>query len=116
MLTATSPVYDARLVDIWACGIIYHCMHFQELPWCAVQSSNQLYVAAANVMPAPQFSAQPSPVTPEQPAAATNSEATSASTSADSSTEHTGTISAMPPAGDLFSTNAEPEVVSRQQS
>ncbi|KAJ7321986.1 kinase-like domain-containing protein [Mycena albidolilacea] len=37
--------YDARLVDIWACGIIYHCMHLQELPWRAAQSSDQLYAA-----------------------------------------------------------------------
>ncbi len=26
-------VYDARLVDIWACAIVFYCMQFQELPW-----------------------------------------------------------------------------------
>lgn len=38
--------YDARLVDIWACGIVYYCLHFQELPWRAAQNgSDQLYSA-----------------------------------------------------------------------
>jgi len=36
--------YDARLVDIWACGIVYYCLHFQELPWRAAQpATDQLY-------------------------------------------------------------------------
>jgi protein-serine/threonine kinase len=39
--------YDARLVDIWACGIVYYCLHFQELPWRAAQSSDALYAAYA---------------------------------------------------------------------
>ncbi|KDQ52998.1 hypothetical protein JAAARDRAFT_197785 [Jaapia argillacea MUCL 33604] len=39
--------YDARLVDIWACGIVYYCLHFQELPWPAAQTSNTLYQAYA---------------------------------------------------------------------
>ncbi|KAJ6458694.1 Pkinase-domain-containing protein [Mycena vulgaris] len=39
--------YDARLVDIWACGIVYYCLHFQELPWRAAQPSDQLYAAYA---------------------------------------------------------------------
>ncbi|KAF8907655.1 kinase-like domain-containing protein, partial [Gymnopilus junonius] len=40
--------YDARLVDIWACGIVYYCLHFQELPWRAAQSgSDPLYSAYA---------------------------------------------------------------------
>lgn len=37
--------YDARLVDIWACGIVYYCLHFQEMPWRAAQMSDTLYVA-----------------------------------------------------------------------
>ncbi|KAJ7159455.1 kinase-like domain-containing protein [Mycena filopes] len=37
--------YDARLVDIWACGIVYYCLHFQELPWRAAQPTDQLYAA-----------------------------------------------------------------------
>lgn len=38
--------YDARLVDIWACGIVYYCLHFQELPWRAAQpGTDQLYAA-----------------------------------------------------------------------
>jgi len=41
--------YDARLVDIWACGIVYYCLHFQELPWRAAQpSSDSLYSAYAS--------------------------------------------------------------------
>ncbi|EPQ61145.1 Pkinase-domain-containing protein [Gloeophyllum trabeum ATCC 11539] len=39
--------YDARLVDIWACGIVYYCLHFQELPWPSAQLSNPLYAAYA---------------------------------------------------------------------
>ncbi|KAF5312669.1 hypothetical protein D9619_003632 [Psilocybe cf. subviscida] len=40
--------YDARLVDIWACGIVYYCLHFQELPWRAAQpASDPLYSAYA---------------------------------------------------------------------
>ncbi|KAF6751342.1 other/HAL protein kinase [Ephemerocybe angulata] len=40
--------YDARLVDIWACGIVYYCLHFQELPWRAAQpATDQLYAAYA---------------------------------------------------------------------
>ena len=41
--------YDARLVDIWACGIVYYCLHFQELPWRVAQPTDPLfatYVAA----------------------------------------------------------------------
>ncbi|KAG1857123.1 Pkinase-domain-containing protein [Suillus subluteus] len=37
--------YDARLVDIWACGIVYYCLHFQEMPWRAAQMSDTLYAA-----------------------------------------------------------------------
>lgn len=37
--------YDARLVDIWACGIVYYCLHFQELPWRVAQTSDPLYAA-----------------------------------------------------------------------
>ncbi|KAF9261959.1 Pkinase-domain-containing protein [Marasmius fiardii PR-910] len=39
--------YDARLVDIWACGIVYYCLHFSELPWRAAQSTDSLYGAYA---------------------------------------------------------------------
>ncbi|KAF8972516.1 kinase-like domain-containing protein [Flammula alnicola] len=49
--------YDARLVDIWACGIVYYCLHFQELPWRAAQpATDPLYSsyaqACANTNPA----------------------------------------------------------------
>ena len=46
--------YDARLVDIWACGIVYYCLHFQELPWRAAQMSDQLYAAYAGACASPQ--------------------------------------------------------------
>lgn len=39
--------YDARLVDIWACGIVYYCLHFQELPWRVAQEADQLYSSYA---------------------------------------------------------------------
>ncbi|KAG6910634.1 hypothetical protein DXG01_009143 [Tephrocybe rancida] len=49
--------YDARLVDIWACGVVYYCLHFQELPWRAAQpATDTLYAsyaqACANPLPA----------------------------------------------------------------
>ena len=40
-----ATAYDARLVDIWACGIVYYCLHFQELPWRVAQMSEQLYAS-----------------------------------------------------------------------
>jgi len=43
----TQKTYDARLVDIWACGIVYYCLHFQELPWRVAQQSDPLYAAYA---------------------------------------------------------------------
>lgn len=54
--------YDARLVDIWACGIVYYCLHFQELPWrAAQQASDSLYstYAAACANPNPAVSSCP---------------------------------------------------------
>lgn len=48
--------YDARLVDIWACGIVYYCLHFQELPWRVAQTTDQLYAnyaSACATHPAP---------------------------------------------------------------
>lgn len=39
--------YDARLVDIWACGIVYYCMQFQELPWRVAQATEPLFTAYA---------------------------------------------------------------------
>ncbi|KAM0790301.1 hypothetical protein ACM66B_005602 [Microbotryomycetes sp. NB124-2] len=32
--------YDARLVDVWACAIVFYCMHFQELPWRVAKPSD----------------------------------------------------------------------------
>ena len=40
------PAYDARLVDVWACGIVYYCLHFQELPWRAAQPGHDTLYAA----------------------------------------------------------------------
>lgn len=37
--------YDARLVDVWACGIVYYCLHFSELPWRSAQPSDSLFAA-----------------------------------------------------------------------
>ncbi|KAF4623862.1 hypothetical protein D9613_001457 [Agrocybe pediades] len=57
-----SKPYDARLVDIWACGIVYYCLHFQELPWRAAQAgTDPLYSAYATACanPNPAVSACP---------------------------------------------------------
>ncbi|GAA5844795.1 hypothetical protein JCM11251_002281 [Rhodosporidiobolus azoricus] len=32
--------YDARLVDVWACAVVFYCMHFQELPWRVAKHSD----------------------------------------------------------------------------
>lgn len=39
--------YDARLVDVWACGIVYYCMQFQELPWRVAQMTDPLFATYA---------------------------------------------------------------------
>ncbi|KAE9396529.1 Pkinase-domain-containing protein [Gymnopus androsaceus JB14] len=46
--------YDARLVDIWACGVVYYCLHFSELPWRAAQQSDQLFASYADACKSPQ--------------------------------------------------------------
>jgi len=51
--------YDARLVDIWAVGIVYYCLHFEELPWRAAQASDSLYAAYTSACANPQQSASP---------------------------------------------------------
>lgn len=48
--------YDARLVDIWACGIVYYCLHFQELPWGSAQASDRSYAHYAQQCLTPQLS------------------------------------------------------------
>lgn len=60
--------YDARLVDIWAVGVVYYCLHFQELPWRAAQSTDKLYSAYANAC-----IANPMPVPPKTKSATTHS-------------------------------------------
>jgi len=57
--------YDARLVDIWACGVVYYCLHFQELPWRVAQQSDQLYAAYASACrAAPAASSAPASFPP----------------------------------------------------
>jgi protein-serine/threonine kinase len=54
--------YDARLVDSWACGVVYYCLHFQELPWRAAQpQTDSLYAAYATACtnPSPSVSSCP---------------------------------------------------------
>jgi serine/threonine protein kinase len=55
----TLAAYDARLVDIWAIGVVYYCLHFEELPWRAAQASDGLYAAYASACANPQQSATP---------------------------------------------------------
>ncbi|KAG8800278.1 serine/threonine-protein kinase HAL4/sat4 [Serendipita sp. 398] len=55
-LTTIADSYDARLVDIWACGIIYYCLHFQELPWGSAQMSDRTYAQYAQQCSTPQLS------------------------------------------------------------
>ncbi|CAE6450201.1 unnamed protein product [Rhizoctonia solani] len=72
----TPGPYDARLVDIWACGIVYYCLHFQELPWRVAQPSDplfQAYVTACTSKPAPSVgSNSPAPNQLSLPATISN--------------------------------------------
>lgn len=56
--------YDARLVDIWACGIVYYCLHFQEMPWRAAQLGDSMYASYATACASanPAQSASPSTI------------------------------------------------------
>ncbi|KZV77546.1 Pkinase-domain-containing protein [Peniophora sp. CONT] len=51
--------YDARLVDIWAIGVVYYCLHFQELPWRVAQLSDPLYQAYVSACANPAQTACP---------------------------------------------------------
>jgi len=56
--------YDARLVDVWACGIVYYCLHFQELPWRAAQpATDPLYQAYATACANPSLAVSSCPST-----------------------------------------------------
>lgn len=56
--------YDARLVDIWACGVVYYCLHFQELPWRVAQVSvDQMYASYAKACASPSAAASECPAT-----------------------------------------------------
>ena len=57
--TTMFAAYDARLVDIWAVGIVYYCLHFEELPWRAAQTTDSLYAAYTSACANPQQSASP---------------------------------------------------------
>lgn len=55
--------YDARLVDIWACGIVYYCLHFQELPWTVAQPTDQLFAAYVSACQSPSAAQSACPPT-----------------------------------------------------
>ena len=46
-------------MDIWACGVVYYCLHFQELPWRAAQPSDAMYAAYAQACASAQGSTPP---------------------------------------------------------
>ena len=46
-------------MDIWACGIVYYCLHFQELPWTVAQPTDQLFAAYVSACNTPSQSACP---------------------------------------------------------
>jgi serine/threonine protein kinase len=56
--------YDARLVDIWACGIVYYCLHFQEMPWRVAKPTDALYAAYVTACAAPHGGNAKDPVYP----------------------------------------------------
>lgn len=36
--------YDARLVDVWACAIVFYCMQLQELPWGLARKTDRTFM------------------------------------------------------------------------
>ena len=46
-------------MDIWACGIVYYCLHFQELPWTVAQPTDQLFASYGSACNTPAQSACP---------------------------------------------------------
>ncbi|KAJ7356411.1 kinase-like domain-containing protein [Mycena albidolilacea] len=92
--------YDARLVDIWACGIVYYCLHFQELPWRAAQPSDQLYAAyaaAAAATPPPPLTAAPPATNGAAGSNGSTSTITAAGTGASTTSTSTSTSTAAAP-------------------
>lgn len=48
--------YDARLVDVWACAVVFYCMQAQELPWRVAKPTDpsfQSYIHHYPNSPAP---------------------------------------------------------------
>ncbi|KAI9602371.1 hypothetical protein H4Q26_001659 [Puccinia striiformis f. sp. tritici PST-130] len=37
--------YDARLVDVWSCGIVYYCCCIQELPWRVAKKTDPSFLS-----------------------------------------------------------------------
>lgn len=76
-MTGLTDSYDARLVDVWACGIVYYCLHFQELPWSSAQISDKTYSQYAQQCASPGLSIagvpflRSGPSTPATPAPST---------------------------------------------
>lgn len=100
--------YDARLVDVWACGIVYYCLHFSELPWSSAQPSDKTYAQYAQQCASPGLSIANIPFlkaavslsgtgTPSTPAPGTPIRQDSSS--ATSSMSHLGITSATPGGG-----------------
>lgn len=81
--------YDARLVDIWACGIVYYCLHFQELPWSSAQVSDKTYSQYATQCTLPHLSIAGTPFL--KPTTSTSTAVSGNSTRQDSS-GHTGSL------------------------
>jgi serine/threonine protein kinase len=42
--TLSPAEYDARLVDVWACAIVFYCMQLQELPWGLARKTDRTFM------------------------------------------------------------------------
>lgn len=51
--------YDARLVDVWATGVVYYCCCMQELPWRVAKPTDPSFA----VFLQSYSSASPTPLT-----------------------------------------------------
>lgn len=101
--------YDARLVDIWACGIVYYCLHFQELPWRAAQTSDPLYAAyaaAAAATPPPPLAAAPPASAPANGTANGGSSTANGTANGTTSSNVNGTTTTPAPDRDRNHTNS----------
>ncbi|KAL7410157.1 kinase-like domain-containing protein [Mrakia frigida] len=54
--------YDARLVDVWACGVVFYCMQLQELPWGVARKTDRSFTTYVGAYHSEHLHAIPAPL------------------------------------------------------